>query len=314
MSNLVQATPSLLPPPQSISENIAPGIIGLFVQGLESGIVLMQLSRWFYLGRTESIGVKALVLFVTTVGLVETGVSFASAWRIYVLDYGKFIFPGWTDLIHVLLSSLQAVPIQAFFIWNCYHILHRNICLIIPLILALISSLIVSIYFTLQILHIGIAKQPNQHDKIPVTISYSFVACLVIPAALDITITCILFYSLMKFLRRIHAEHLRRRVTRYMIVIWQSAIPPCFCAVALLVKYIVFTELHPNKRTMWYGTIQAMLGKLYILSLYYTLNNRMDLDHEPPTTYLTTMNEIISNPARGYVFSRQFPDPEQQCK
>jgi hypothetical protein len=30
-----------------------------------------------------------------------------------------------------------------------------------------------------------------------------------------------------------------------MIVIWQSAIPPCFCAVALLVKYIVFTELHP---------------------------------------------------------------------
>jgi hypothetical protein len=69
MSNLVQATPSLLPPPQSISENIAPGIIGLFVQGLESGIVLMQLSRWFYLGRTESIGVKALVLFVTTVGL-----------------------------------------------------------------------------------------------------------------------------------------------------------------------------------------------------------------------------------------------------
>jgi hypothetical protein len=93
-------------------------------------------------------------------------------------------------------------------------------------------------------------------------------------------------------------------------------------------------------RTMWYATIQAMLGKLYILSLYYTLcvpppfdkpiptilsdhsflggwgvrNNRMDFGHEQPTTYLTTMNEIISNPARGYVFSVQFPDPEQQCK
>jgi hypothetical protein len=69
MSDLVQAPPSLRPPLQSVGEIIAPGIIGLFVQGLESGLVLMQLSRWFYLGRTESISVKALVLFVTTVGL-----------------------------------------------------------------------------------------------------------------------------------------------------------------------------------------------------------------------------------------------------
>ena len=30
-----------------------------------------------------------------------------------------------------------------------------------------------------------------------------------------------------------------------MIVIWQAAIPPALCAVALLVKYIVFTELYP---------------------------------------------------------------------
>jgi len=30
-----------------------------------------------------------------------------------------------------------------------------------------------------------------------------------------------------------------------MVVIWQAVIPPCLCAVTLLIKYIAFTEAHP---------------------------------------------------------------------
>jgi hypothetical protein len=65
------------------------------------------------------------------------------------------------------------------------------------------------------------------------------------------------------FLRDIHAEHIRavrlywhssyvfldskvrQRITRYMVVIWQAAIPPLVCALALLIKYIAFTLAHP---------------------------------------------------------------------
>jgi hypothetical protein len=36
-----------------------------------------------------------------------------------------------------------------------------------------------------------------------------------------------------------------QRITRYMIVIWQAAIPPALCAVALLIKYIIVIELYP---------------------------------------------------------------------
>jgi hypothetical protein len=32
---------------------------------------------------------------------------------------------------------------------------------------------------------------------------------------------------------------------RYIIVTWQAVIPPCFCAVALLIKYVTFTQTHP---------------------------------------------------------------------
>lgn len=56
-------------PMQSISEILAPGIVGLFVQGLETGLVISQLSQWLYLERKEGVGITLLVVFVTTVGL-----------------------------------------------------------------------------------------------------------------------------------------------------------------------------------------------------------------------------------------------------
>ena len=35
---------------------------------------------------------------------------------------------------------------------------------------------------------------------------------------------------------------------RYIIVTWQAVIPSCICAVALLIKYVTFTEAHPVRR------------------------------------------------------------------
>lgn len=78
----------------------------------------------------------------------------------------------------------------------------------------------------------------------------------------------IVLRSLIKCLKRIHAEHIRRvrplrvvvrqfsgakadgktiwqRVSRYIVVTWQAVIPPCFCAVALMVLYITFTVTNP---------------------------------------------------------------------
>jgi hypothetical protein len=62
--------PSIPPiPPQSISNVLSPGIISLFIQGLETGLVFSQFSQWVSLERKEGITITVLVLFVTTVGL-----------------------------------------------------------------------------------------------------------------------------------------------------------------------------------------------------------------------------------------------------
>ena len=55
---------------QSTSEVTAPGIVGLFVQGFQTGLVLSQLAQWLNLKRTESTPMIALVVFVTVVGLL----------------------------------------------------------------------------------------------------------------------------------------------------------------------------------------------------------------------------------------------------
>jgi uncharacterized transporter YbjL len=110
MSDYVQLSAGI--PTQSIGDVLSPGIVSLFIQGLETGLVISQLSQWLSLERREGYAITALVIFVTTVGLsafahfsktlshtydslwafsVETAVCFVSAWRIYVRDFGQLV-------------------------------------------------------------------------------------------------------------------------------------------------------------------------------------------------------------------------------
>lgn len=252
-----------------------------------------------------------LVVFVTLIGLLETGISFASAWRNYVRNFGQLIHPNWTELIHPLLSTLTAAPIQALFIWRCYHILKRRTYVVIPLVSALITSVVLSACVTAYLFHR--LSHPDPAHPTSTTIWWPYVAFLAVPAAIDLAITSIVLYSLTGFLRRIHAEQLRGRITRFIIVVWQAAIPPGLCAIALMIKYMTFTETHPGQPQEWYGAIQAMLGKLYILSLFYTLNNRMDFTRRPlvMSTLGPSSFDIASSPAQPRVFSVYFPDTEE---
>lgn len=56
-------------PVQSISNVLSPGIVSLFVQGIETGLVISQLSQWLSLEQRDGTAITLLVIFVTTVGL-----------------------------------------------------------------------------------------------------------------------------------------------------------------------------------------------------------------------------------------------------
>lgn len=49
---------------------LGPGIIGLLIQGIQTGVVLSQLATWLSCpGRTEHRSITVLTVFLTTVGL-----------------------------------------------------------------------------------------------------------------------------------------------------------------------------------------------------------------------------------------------------
>jgi len=55
---------------QSQADVLGPGIAGLFIQGVLSGLVLGQFCRWFSAAeRNDSVAFSLLVVFVTGVGL-----------------------------------------------------------------------------------------------------------------------------------------------------------------------------------------------------------------------------------------------------
>jgi hypothetical protein len=72
MSGSVPPTQQPPPPPgsQSQASVLGPGIAGLFIQGIESGLVFDQFSQWFFRAeRIESSVLTTIVVFVTALGL-----------------------------------------------------------------------------------------------------------------------------------------------------------------------------------------------------------------------------------------------------
>ncbi|ETW85086.1 hypothetical protein HETIRDRAFT_448320 [Heterobasidion irregulare TC 32-1] len=116
--------------------------------------------------------------------------------------------------------------------------------------------------------------------KIPIDVPF-------LPAFLDVAVTGILLTFLLRSRADIYSKRFRRVVTRLMIVAWEAAIPPCACAVTALVTY--FTLVNVN---YWDLTFQAILGKLYVISLFVTLNGRADIDAQ--RSHFPTFSNIIS--------------------
>jgi len=75
-----QLPPQASPPPgftQNQATVLGPGITGLFIQGIETGLVFSQFSQWFTaLDRRESSVLTTIVIFVTVVGLYASSRPF----------------------------------------------------------------------------------------------------------------------------------------------------------------------------------------------------------------------------------------------
>ncbi|KAH9052039.1 hypothetical protein EDB83DRAFT_1207234 [Lactarius deliciosus] len=272
---------------QSWANVLSPGIVGLFIQGIETGMIFSQLATWLSLPRTEHCFVTTLTVFITTVGLIQTAVYFFSTWRIYVEHYGEPVIPTWTERIHIFLTVLISTPVQSLLLWRCYY---RSVYFIIPLVLLLLGTVTLAIFDTIWLLMrtYGWGRSSHFHPFWTI-LMYSASS-----SVLDIILSYILFFYLTQSRKRVYADQavqvrvvvpvsvlsrvllrvfLSKWISRLIIIVWQSAIPPTVCAIGFFLTFILSHRLHPGQRQMWYPTLHAVIGKLYVLSHFYNINS-----------------------------------------
>ncbi|KAH8988356.1 hypothetical protein EDB92DRAFT_1031495 [Lactarius akahatsu] len=309
--------PSLQPSPSGFTQSqasvLGPGIAGLFIQGIESGLVLAHFSQWFAtLDRSESSVITTIVIFVTIVGLAQSGMCFASAWRNYVQHFGMFLLPGWEDYVHPIPNLIISVPVQALMVRRCYYIVNKNMFIITPLVLLLVGSIAVTLWSMVLIFrfyNILLRKDPLVLLEV-VGISWPFLMSVLLPSVLDLILSGILLHYLTRTMKRVYAPNTRKQISRLVNIVWQSALPPTLCAICVSVLYIQYTSVRQDQLQLWMPVIQQMIGKLYVLSLFYMINAQLPQSAERPTTFISTLTvpvEVLhtfTREARGEDVSR----------
>ncbi|RDX47370.1 hypothetical protein OH76DRAFT_1405981 [Lentinus brumalis] len=269
---------------------LGPALVNLVLESMQTGILINQSLTFWERAERELGVVRAVVSFVTITAFVQTAFMFFSAWRMFVAGFGNWyasVMFVWADKLQSTITVMMAAPVQAFLIWRCWTLIHRNFYVLVSLTLLLVAQVVASIIVTVQTFqfHFGIVRQSDVGagplPKVPVRIS-TVVLSLACSAVLDVLVTGILLTFLARSKQHVTSSRFRRILRRLTVLIWEAALPPCICAIMTVVTYLTLVN-----ENYWDLTFQAILGKLYVISLFVTLNGRAELQDGPAPGFST---------------------------
>ncbi|KAN0141175.1 hypothetical protein V8E53_000931 [Lactarius tabidus] len=297
---------AVLPSTETLgSDFLAPYALSLFISALETGIIIVCFAR--FLARradSESAPIKLLVYFLTCASLFQTAMTFGAWWKIFVVDFGNWTtagVPAWPQKIHTSLTTLLAAPVQLFLIWRCWHVLKQRWFIAIPLILLVIGTIITTIYVMVIYFRIQFASAETLAVELQ-TFFTCFAVCSAFSAAIDISVTSILLVFLIQSRSRVYTRKFRKVLSQLISITWESAVPPCACALA---AFIACMRGAPFV-SYWSVMLQTVLGKLYVISLFVTLETRANLADVANLTHFPT----LTNTAR---LDRTWSAAQDEC-
>ncbi|KAI0648505.1 hypothetical protein C8Q79DRAFT_1008821 [Trametes meyenii] len=268
---------------------IGPMLVSLTLEALQTGIVINQSLTFWERAERERNVVRGLVSFVTIVAFLQTSLRFYAGWRVFVEGFGNWIASVlfiWADKIQSTTTVLMAAPVQVFLIWRCWTLFNRSFTVLVGLLTLVLAQLVSSVVVTIQTFqaHFGVVPEAEvEAGPLPkVPISPTFVLSLTCSAVLDVLVTGILLVFLTRSKQSVTSSRFRRILKRLTVLIWEAALPPCICAVLTVITYVTLVDI-----CYWDLTFQAILGKLYVISLFVTLNGRADLQDGPRPGFST---------------------------
>jgi len=102
-------------------------------------------------------------------------------------------------------------------------------------------------------------------------------------------------------MKQVYAARTRKRIFRLANIVLQSAMLPTTCAICASALYIRFAFAPGRELLFWLPVIQAMIGKLYVLSLFYMINAQTPQRDGPQTTFVSTLTipmEVMNTQTR----------------
>ncbi|KAI0263728.1 hypothetical protein BC834DRAFT_290404 [Gloeopeniophorella convolvens] len=272
---------------------LGPFALSTFIGAVEMGILWCMYLRFLLRPeeRKESLCIRVMVGFVMTVAFFQTGTSFATWWKLTVTDFGNWTalgVPSWPQEAQRILTTFMATPVQLFLIWRCWHLLKRRWFVAAPLVLLVIGTNVTTFLAWATVL---LTKFKGTHTTLPSFDPYfvCFVISVACPAVTDIAVTGILLVFLIRSRSSVYTRRFRRRLEHLITITWESAAPPCVCALAAL-----FACIHEAPFvSFWAVMIQTILGKLYLISLFVILECRSDLATAEELTHFPTLTEQL---------------------
>ncbi|KAI0628850.1 hypothetical protein C8Q77DRAFT_343337 [Trametes polyzona] len=268
---------------------LGPMLVSLTLEAIQAGVIINQAITFWERAERERNVVRLLVSLVLIVAFFQTSLRFYAAWRVFVTDFGDWIQSVlfiWADKMQSTTTVLMATPVQGFLIWRCWTLFNKNFAVLCTLTALLLAQVVSSTIVTIQTFQIRFGVVPQAEvdagplPKVP--ISPTFVLSLSCSAVLDVLVTGILLAFLARSKQNVTSSRFRRILRRLTVLIWEAALPPCVCAVLTVLTYLTLVD-----KNYWDLTFQAILGKLYVISLFVTLNGRADLQDGPVPGFST---------------------------
>ncbi|KAJ6480098.1 hypothetical protein DFH09DRAFT_1378991 [Mycena vulgaris] len=246
------------------STTLGPWVLGGFLDCILLGVVFCQTYTFFRTRPPATSNLQQyyrwLVIVVVLLSVLKTSQLIAIVWVQNVLEFSNpdvartLVAKAWWQVSVPLMTGIIGAIVQSFFCLR-FFMLSRNWMLCLPIICAMCLGLA---GVCLSLANILSGNSAAKVMWLLVHLVGVFIA--------DLLITSGTIYSLRK--RNSGLERTTQLINRLLRMVFESAVPPTLIA---MIDLIMTQTLGPH--LLWHLFINMALGKVYVVSLLYTLNS-----------------------------------------
>ncbi|CAE7115571.1 unnamed protein product [Rhizoctonia solani] len=245
------------------SLNLGPFIVGLILDAMLLGVLLMQCGAYVTLGKVDRPYLKGIVAYVLLMNITISVYTWAWIYDLFVHNfgtYGLFLSLKYISQYYVL-DSMTVIVVQGFFAIRAWKVANRN-----WLVLGLITVFALTAFgggIGVKVIFMQVGSTLRAGDvKIPAYI------WLFGTVAADLIITSIIMFYLFTSRKTTGQKATDDVLTRLSRVTFESQLPPTLIAIGLAIEY---TIQYSSFIAVPFLCVQA---KFYGISLMHTLNSR----------------------------------------